>query len=128
MKELLFSITRRDLQLTYFSGKGAGGQHRNKHQNCLRLFHPDSGVRVTGQSHKERRANIKEALGNLIAHPKFMMWHRRKVQEVLEGKSIDKKVEEALDPKNLKIECYQDSQWIECSVQTNGGVSELAPN
>ena len=27
MKELLFSVTKKDFDITYFSGKGAGGQH-----------------------------------------------------------------------------------------------------
>ena len=74
-KELLFSITRKDLKIDYFSGTGAGGQHRNKHQNCVRLRHSVSGAIVTGQSHRERRSNIKEALNNLVSSPKFKIWH-----------------------------------------------------
>ena len=33
-KELLFSVTKKDFSITWFSGTGAGGQYRNKHQNC----------------------------------------------------------------------------------------------
>jgi len=33
MRELAFSVTKKDLEITYFSGTGKGGQHRNKHKN-----------------------------------------------------------------------------------------------
>ena len=36
-KELLFHAERKDFRIDYFSGTGAGGQYRNKHQNCVRL-------------------------------------------------------------------------------------------
>ena len=111
-KELLFSITRRDLKINYFSGTGGGGQHRNKHQNCVRLQHPDSGVLVTGQSNKERRSNLREAFANIVKHPKFKVWHTRKVQEIIEGKNIQQKVDEMVTIENLKIEGRNDhGQW-----------------
>ena len=110
-RELLFSIT--DLRIEYFSGRGAGGQHRNKHQNCVRLHHDESGVIVTGQSHKSRKANRREALNNLVKHPKFKLWHSRKVYEILRGKKLEKEVEEMLKPENLKIEIRVNNKWEE---------------
>ncbi len=62
----LFSITKKDFEISYFSGKGSGGQHRNKHQNCVRMKHKESGIISVGQNHKNRQANLKEALRNLI--------------------------------------------------------------
>lgn len=103
-KELLFSVTKKDLNITYFSGTGGGGQHRNKHQNCVRMKHADSGASVTGQSNKERKSNIKEAFLNLVGHPKFKMWQTRKAMEVIEGKTLEKKVEDMMQPENLKVE------------------------
>lgn len=70
-KKRVTKITRKDLDIHYFSGSGSGGQHRNKHQNCVRINHPESGATVTGQSHKERQSNLKEALQNLKGNPKF---------------------------------------------------------
>ena len=111
MKELLFSVTKKDLDIHFFSG--TGGQHRNKHQNCVRMFHKESGARSVGQSHREKQANLREAFNTLTKHPKFRMWHNIKTQEVLEGKTIEKKVEEMVIPENLKTEYKEDGKWTE---------------
>lgn len=112
-KELLFSITKKNFRFDFFSGKGAGGQHRNRHKNCVRIFHDDSGAMAVGQSHREKQANIKEAFNRLTKHPKFKIWHSMMVNKILTGKSIDDIIEEQLVPKNLKIEVRSDSGWTE---------------
>lgn len=112
MKELLFSITRKDLELHYFSGTGKGGQFRNRHKNCVRLRHPESGAMVTGQSHRERPANIKEAMNNLVKHPKFRIWLSQKNIEIQEKKTLEEKVDESMDEKNLKVEVREDGKWM----------------
>jgi len=113
-KDLLFSVTKKDLNITYFSGKGGGGQHRNRHMNCVRLNHKDSGAIVTGQSNKERLSNVKEALSNLTDNAKFKVWHARKVLEVLRGKTIKDLVEEMMDPSNIQIEGKNEKGQWEC--------------
>lgn len=110
-KKLLFSVTKKDLRIEYFSGRGAGGQHRNKHQNCVRIFHEQSGAMATGQSNKKRIANLREAFNGLIKHPKFKMWHAAMVQFHISGKTIDEIVDEAMDLKNLKIETNDNGRW-----------------
>lgn len=113
MKELLFRITKKDLNLTFFSGKGAGGQHRNKHQNCVRLNHKDSGTMVTGQSHKSKSANIKEALDNLTKHTKFKLWHNDKVQEHMHKIDMETFIDGELVESNIKIEMQKEEKWVE---------------
>lgn len=103
-KELLFSVTKKDLKIDYFSGTGAGGQHRNKHQNCVRMSHPESGASSTGQSNRERGANEREAFKSLVEHPKFKMWHTQKSMEMLSGQTIQQKVDLMMQPENLKVE------------------------
>jgi hypothetical protein len=112
-KELLFSVTKKDLKIDYFSGKGAGGQHRNRHKNCVRIFHNASGAMATGQSYRERKSNLKEAFHGLVKHTKFVIWHSMMVQLKITGKSIDELVEEQLSPENLKVEVRGDKGWIE---------------
>lgn len=58
-------LTKKDFKLEWFSGTGAGGQHRNKHQNCCRIIHPASGLKAQGTDNKSRVANQKDAFNKL---------------------------------------------------------------
>ena len=103
--ELILSITKKDFDIQYFSGTGAGGQHRNKHQNCVRMMHRDSGTSATGQSSKSRQSNLREAFTNIIKSDKFRSWHRMEVSErMLNGSSVREKVRQMMKPENLKVE------------------------
>ena len=112
MKELLFSVTKKDLEISYFSGTGPGGQNRNKVQNCVRMRHPESGAYSTGQSNRDRQANLREAFVGLVNSPAFKVWHSKKTMELLSGKTIEQRVNEQMDEKNMKIECRDDEgKW-----------------
>lgn len=65
-RELIFSATRKDFKLDWFSGTGAGGQHRNKHKNCVRITHIPSGLTTQCQEFKERPQNQKVAFKKLV--------------------------------------------------------------
>ena len=112
MRKLLFSIKKKDFKIDYFSGTGSGGQHRNKHQNCVRIQHIESNVMSTGQSSKSRKNNIKEALSGLIKKPKFKLWLNRKIYEIKSKKTLEEHVEEAIQSKNLKIATRKNNKWI----------------
>lgn len=58
-------LTKKDFKIDWFSGTGAGGQHRNKHQNCCRITHIATGIREQGTASKERITNQKEAFTKL---------------------------------------------------------------
>jgi len=62
---LLAQLRKRDFRVQWFSGKGPGGQYRNKHANCCRITHIATGMTETGQSHRSRPANQREAFGKL---------------------------------------------------------------
>lgn len=64
MKEL--HLTKKDFSLDWFSGQGAGGQHRNKHQNCCRITHIETGLRAQGTEARERPANQRKAFERLV--------------------------------------------------------------
>lgn len=65
-RETFFSARRSDFRLDWYSGSGAGGQHRNKHQNCLRLTHIPTGITTTGQEERDRPANQKSAFRKMV--------------------------------------------------------------
>ena len=115
MKELLFSVTKDDLDVDWFSGTGCGGQYRNKHQNCCRIRHKDSGAIATGQSQRDRVSNLKEAMENLTKSPKFKAWVKVRVGEVTGEKAdIEAKVDRAM--RHLKFEVKDElGNWKEVS-------------
>ena len=65
-------LTKKDFKLEWYSGTGAGGQHRNKHQNCCRITHIGTGLKAQGTESKERVTNQRTAFERLakliIAH------------------------------------------------------------
>ena len=113
MKELLFSVTKNDLEVDWFSGTGCGGQYRNKHQNCCRIRHKDSGAIATGQSQRDRVSNLKEAMENLTKSPKFKAWVKIRVGEATGEKAdIEAKVDRAM--RHLKFEVKDEAgSWKE---------------
>lgn len=54
------SICDDDFKVEWFSGTGAGGQHRNKAQNSCRVIHIPSGLSETRQS-RSRNSNFESA-------------------------------------------------------------------
>lgn len=112
MKEKIFSVTADDFEVTWFSGTGAGGQYRNKHQNCCRLKHKETGIIGTGQSNRSQEANKKEAFMSVYNNPRFQSWLRLKISEALDTESIDDIVDREM--KNVKIEVRDErGNWVE---------------
>jgi protein subunit release factor A len=109
-----FSVTKKDLTVTLFSGTGAGGQHRNKHQNCIRIKHNDTGIIKTGQSSRSREANTKGAMEGLAADPRFKSFCEMKLREIEEGQTVEQVVDDMMRPENLKCEVKLDGRWVDC--------------
>ena len=59
-----FTINETDLKIEWYSGTGAGGQHRNKHQNSCRLTHLPSNTVVTAQC-RSRQNSLDQARSEL---------------------------------------------------------------
>jgi protein subunit release factor A len=67
-------LTKKDFKLEWFSGQGAGGQHRNKHQNCCRITHLESGITVNGTESRSRVENQRTAFNKLAEQ--VIKWYR----------------------------------------------------
>lgn len=64
LQEIEFN--NKDFKVEWYSGTGAGGQHRNKHQNSCRITHLQSLVVVTAQC-RSRENSLNEAKAEIIA-------------------------------------------------------------
>lgn len=58
------TIPDSDLRVEWYSGTGAGGQHRNKHQNSCRITHIPSGLVATAQT-RSRQNSYNLAIQNI---------------------------------------------------------------
>ena len=65
MRELVFSLTKKDFKLEWFSGTGPGGQNRNKVQACCRITHIETGITAQSSRHRERLKNLHDAFHTL---------------------------------------------------------------
>lgn len=111
MKELLFSITKKDFEVQTFRAGGKGGQHQNKTDSGVRIIHKESGARGECRNHRHQNQNKKEALRRLTENKEFKLWLNRKALEVIEGKKLEEKVEEQMKDENLKIEVRGKQGW-----------------
>ena len=95
MKEL--HLTKKDFKIDWFSGQGAGGQHRNKHQNCCRITHIETGLSAVGQDHRERTRNQEVAFRRLVSK---LVAHYN-VEEDMDQYRSDERVRTYHEPRNI---------------------------
>lgn len=112
-KELLFSITKKHLDVQTFRSGGKGGQNQNKRDSGVRIKHPESGA--VGESREERsqHQNKRIAFKRLVENPKFKLWINRKAKEIIDKKTLEQHVEEMMKEDNLKIEVKENDKWVE---------------
>lgn len=112
-RELLFSVTRKDLVVTWYKSSGSGGQKKNKTANACRIQHPESGALVTASERRERPANQAAALHRLVKHPKFRLWHAQKFAELEQGRTLQEEVAKQMIPNNLRVDVKEKGCWVE---------------
>lgn len=103
-KDLLFSVTRKDLDIVAFRGSGNGGQNRNVRDTACRIRHRESGAVTEAQEHRTFDQNRRAAFLRLAKHPKFRIWLAEMTQIAQGMPSIGERVERAMSPQNLRVE------------------------
>jgi peptide chain release factor 1 len=58
------TINPRDLKIEWYSGTGAGGQYRNKHQNSCRITHIPTGT-IAKSECRSRTNSLNEAMAEI---------------------------------------------------------------
>ena len=114
-------LTKKDFKLEWFSGQGGGGQHRNKHQNCCRITHLETGLTAVGQDHRERTRNqadaFKRLAGKIIAH--------YTVQENREDYKSDERIRTYHEPRNQVLDHASGHRQTYKEVVIDGDLSEM---
>jgi len=113
MKEILFSVTKKDFVIEPYKGSGKGGQHRNKTMSCCRIKHPESKAVAQACEERDYHRNQKVAFRRLIKTPKFEIWRQRKAYELRHSQTAEEKLEHVMQPKNIKVEIKVDGKWVE---------------
>ena len=67
-----------DFKVEWFSGTGAGGQHRNKHQNSCRITYLPTGLVATAQC-RSRVNSQEQAMSSLLSQIKGNTMYEQKV-------------------------------------------------
>lgn len=58
------AIAKNDLKIEWYSGTGAGGQYRNKHQNSCRITHIPTGI-IAKSECRSRTNSLNEAVAEI---------------------------------------------------------------
>ena len=54
-----------ECDLSYFRSSGPGGQHKNRTETAVRLFHRPTGITTIGRRERSQRRNLEDALTRL---------------------------------------------------------------
>lgn len=107
-------LTKKDLTITWYSGgPGAGGQYRNKHNNCCRIIHEESGAKSQCTEERSQQQNLRIAFDRLIKTPQMKFWIAKRVAEIRGEETVEQKVARETTPDNFKFEIKRDGKWVE---------------
>ena len=117
-KELLFSVTKNDLEWEYFRGSGKGGQKRNKTSNAVRCTHRPSGAVGRAEDSRSQLGNKKLAFRRMAESKEFQKWVQIECARVLGWiDELEKKIDKEIKT-NIKTEIKdEDGKWKKVSIE-----------
>lgn len=74
MRELLFSITKKDLRIETMRASKNGGQRGDKVETAVRITHPASGAVGFSQDERLQKDNKRMAFRRLVQSKEFVNW------------------------------------------------------
>ena len=117
-KQLLFSVTMKDLEMQTFSVGGHGGGGKDTSNSGVRLIHKASGAVGEGREHRDNTRNRRSAFEKLVETKAFKNWHKiecarrlgKPVSETPEQvrERVDRMVDEGLRDGTIKVEEFPD--------------------
>lgn len=120
-KELLFSVTKKDLDFEFFRAGGNGGQKQNKTSSGVRIRHRASGAVSESRSSAHQHENKKLAFRRLLETPKFKAWMKVTTAEALttvddkvrRERAIKEAVEQTTRPQHIETQILDENdEWI----------------
>jgi protein subunit release factor B len=112
MKELLFSITRKDFEFTAFRSGGPGGQNKNKVSSAIRCVHKESGAVGEGKEFRDQPQNKRNAFLRCVNSPKFQAYLKIRIAKetgeiARQNAVLEHKIRDLMQDKYLKIEYFE---------------------
>lgn len=113
-RELLFSVTAKDCRWDYYRGTGAGGQAKNKTENCARVTHDPSGATGKAEEGRSKDLNRRTAWERMCKTDKFQNWckseaMRRTGEAAMINAEVDRKLLQ-----ECKVQVMNDKgEWID---------------
>ncbi len=114
-KEKITILTRKDLDISYFAGSGAGGQAKNKVKSGVKIIHRESGAIGQASDSRSLSENKQLAFQRLHSQPKFKVWLNKKIYEIREGESLEEKINKKVDEMMTEIQVQvknEEGKWI----------------
>jgi hypothetical protein len=112
MKELLFSVTEKDLTIQTFHAGGPGGQNQNKTSSGVRIIHKESGAVGEARDTRSQLENKRAALKRMTETKTFKLWVNRVCAEIDTGETIDQRVDKMMKSENIKEEINIEGKWV----------------
>jgi len=113
-RELLFTITAKDMDIEHIRGSGPGGQHRNKTSTGVRMKHRASGVVVEATDDRSQDRNKRNAFTRLAAHPDFKKWLRLAAADACGMEPIATRVEREMAAENIRTQVLDErDHWVD---------------
>ncbi len=106
-------VSKKDLEVSYFCGSGAGGQARNKVASGVQIKHTESGAIGRACDSRSQDQNKQSAFKRLLQDPRMKFFISREVYRVRQGESMEETVNNEVRPENIKYEVKVDGKWVE---------------